>query len=53
MVQPSRKQLLQELGASINFINLRQFDTKQFELNGLYRKGVGVTGSDGVFPYSV
>jgi hypothetical protein len=41
---------LTRTGASINFINLRQFDTKQFELNGLYRKGVGVTGSDGVFP---
>jgi hypothetical protein len=42
--------LLTRVGATTNFIATRQYDTKQFELNGLYRKGVGVTGSDGVFP---
>ena len=38
------------MGAAVNFINKRQYDTHAFHLNGLYRKGVSVIGSDGIFP---
>lgn len=38
------------IGASINFINTRQYDTHQFNFNGRYALGVGVVGADGIFP---
>ena len=38
------------MGAAVNFVNKRQYDTHAFHLNGLYRKGVSVVGSDGIFP---
>lgn len=38
------------VGAALNFVNKRQYDTHAFHLNGLYRKGVSVIGSDGIFP---
>jgi hypothetical protein len=38
------------MGAAVNFINTRQYDTHAFHLNGLYKKGVSVVGSDGIFP---
>lgn len=38
-----------KLGAAINFINNRQYDTKQFNLNGTYSyPGVGLDGAYGV-----
>jgi hypothetical protein len=42
--------LFSRVGQAINFVNKRQYDSHQFHLNGLYRKGVGVVGSDGIFP---
>lgn len=46
--------LLTRVGATSNFIALRQYDTKDFVLNGLYSKGVGVVGKDAIlsFPYN-
>jgi hypothetical protein len=42
--------LLTRTAAAINFINKRQHDTKQFDLNGLYSKGVSTFAKDGIFP---
>ena len=42
--------LFSRVGASINFINQRQYDTHAFHFNRLYAKGAGVVGRDGVFP---
>lgn len=39
-----------KLGASINFINNRQYLTHQFNFNGRYALGVGFFGADGIFP---
>lgn len=46
--------LLTRVGATTNFIATRQYDTKDFVLNGLYSKGVGVVGRDAIlsFPYN-
>ncbi len=41
---------IQKLGASLNFVNNRQFDQHSFNLNGAYQLGVGSTGVDGVYP---
>lgn len=45
--------LLTRVGATTNFIATRQYDTKDFVLNGLYSKGVGTAGKDAIisFPY--
>lgn len=40
----------QKMGASVNFINNRQFDQHSFNLNGAYQLGVGSTGVDGIYP---
>lgn len=42
--------LATKLGQSINFINRRQFDSHAFNFNGRYALGVGVLGSDCMFP---
>ena len=39
------------IGSSINFINLRQYDSHAFNLNGDYVLGVGSTGLDGLFSF--
>ena len=39
------------IGSSINFINLRQYDSHAFNLNGSYVLGVGSTGLDGLFTF--
>lgn len=41
----------QKIGGSINFINTRQYDKHEWNLNGNYPLGVGSTGLDGVFPF--
>ncbi len=41
---------MQKLGASLNFVNNRQFDQHSFNLNGAYQLGVGSTGVDGIYP---
>lgn len=61
---PSRQQILQEetqyrsalsealfqkVGAQNNFINLYQYDTHAFKLNGSYAAGQGSTGTDGIY----
>lgn len=40
----------QKIAGAINFINNRQYDTHQFNFNGLYKLGVGVVGADGYLP---
>lgn len=40
-----------KIGASINFINRRQYDKHSWNLNGPYALGVGSTGPDGVFTF--
>lgn len=40
-----------KIGASINFINRRQYDKHSWNLNGSYALGVGSTGPDGVFTF--
>lgn len=42
--------LLTRMGATNNFIALRQFDTHQFNFNGPYSGFVGILGADGCFP---
>lgn len=39
-----------KIGASINFINDRQYLTHSFNFNGPYGLGVGFVGADGIFP---
>lgn len=39
-----------KIAGSINFINTKQYDTHQFNLNGRYALGVGFVGADGIFP---
>ena len=39
----------QTMGASINFVNRRQYDSHQFNYNGLTRLFVGSEAADGVF----
>lgn len=39
----------QKIGGSLNFVNLKQYDTHTFNLNGVYELGVGSTGLDGMF----
>lgn len=38
------------LGQSINFINKRQYDSHQFNFNGVYAELVDINQLDGVFP---
>jgi len=40
-----------KIGASLNFINRRQYDDHSFHLNGPYHFGEGSTGSDGIFTF--
>lgn len=48
--RPVSESTWNKIGASINFINLRQFDTKRFSINGAYgRSSGGYTGIDGLF----
>lgn len=42
--------LATKLGQSINFINRRQYNVHAFNFNGRYALGVGVLGSDCMFP---
>lgn len=42
--------LFTRVGQSVNFINRRQYDTKDWNFNGRYALGVGVQGADGFFP---
>jgi hypothetical protein len=42
--------VIQKVGASINFINNRQYDSHSWNFNGNYSLGVGVVGADGIFP---
>lgn len=42
--------LLTKTGASINFINLKQYDQRSFQLNGSYALGVGQLGADQIIP---
>ena len=47
------EQLFQKVGGAINFINNRQYDKHEWNLNGNYSLGVGSSGLDGVFPFLV
>lgn len=40
-----------KMGASINFINRKQYDKHSWNLNGPYSLGVGSTGTDGVYTF--
>ena len=40
-----------KLGASINFINRRQYDTHSWHINGDYSTGTGSVGLDGIFVF--
>lgn len=40
-----------KIGASLNFINRRQLDKHNFNLNGPYAMGAGSTGADGIFVF--
>ena len=40
-----------KIGASLNFINKRQFDTHNFMLNGPYNSGLLGTGLDGMYVF--
>lgn len=40
-----------KIGASINFINRRQYDKHSWNLNGPYALGAGSKGPDGVFTF--
>lgn len=48
--RPVSESVLSRVGAGINFVNNRQYDTHAFHLNGLYRKGMTTIGRDGIFP---
>ena len=39
----------QKIGAAVNFINNRQFDTHSFLINGDYALGAGTQGTDGIY----
>lgn len=41
---------LSRVGAATNFVNLRQYDSHAFHVNGLYSLAVGILGYDGIFP---